>query len=144
MTDPSGPRQTPGVSDLPRYDMKEGSNRRMLPGLAYLLVFQLAGEIVVRGLGVPLPGPVLGLAFMLLFLRSGRVSAAVEPVARVLLANLSLLFVPAGVGVVGHLDVIAESGAAIMIAIVASTVAALSAAAWIFVWVSKLTGAQGE
>ena len=114
----------------------------MLPGLAYLLVFQLAGEIVVRGLNVALPGPVLGLAFMLFALRLERVSAAVEPVARVLLDNLSLLFVPAGVGVVGHLGLITESGVAITIAIVASTIAALLSAAWIFVWVLKLTGAR--
>lgn len=112
----------------------------MIAGLAYLLAFQLAGEVVVRGLGLPLPGPVLGLAFLLLAMRVERVSAAVEPVARVLLANLSLLFVPAGVGVVGHLGLLATDGVAMLLAILASTVAALLAGVGVFVLMSRFTG----
>ena len=116
----------------------------MIEGLAYLLGFQLAGEVIVRGLGLPLPGPVLGLAFLLVFLRIARIRAAVEPVARMLLQNLSLLFVPAGVGVVGHLGLLATDGVAVLVAILVSTVAALLASVGVFVLVSRLTGSGDE
>ncbi len=112
----------------------------MIAGLAYLLSFQLLGEVIVRGLGLPLPGPVLGLAMLLVALQAPRISQAVEPVARVLLANLSLLFVPAGVGVVGHLGLLATDGVAMLAAILVSTVAALAAAVGAFLLVARWTG----
>jgi len=40
----------------------------MIAGLCVILICQLAGEAIVRALGVPVPGPVLGLLFMLLLL----------------------------------------------------------------------------
>ena len=116
----------------------------MIAGICCLLALQLAGEVVVRGLGMTLPGPVLGFVFLLVCLRVGWVSRAVEPVARVLLPNLSLLYVPAGVGVVGHLGLLASDGVAIVVAILASTIAAMLAAAGVFIAVSRLTGSRDE
>lgn len=114
----------------------------MIAGIAFLLAFQLTGEVVVRSAGLPLPGPVLGLAFLLLGLRVGGIAEAVEPVARALLGNLSLLFVPAGVGVVGHLGLLATDGVAILLAILVSTVAALLTTVGVFVAVSRVCGGK--
>ena len=36
----------------------------MLAALATLLVCQLAGEVIVRALSLPLPGPVVGMALL--------------------------------------------------------------------------------
>jgi holin-like protein len=105
----------------------------MIFPLTLLLGFQLAGEVLSRGLGLPFPGPVLGLAGLLVALRlvpglAGRMQA----VAQGLLANLSLLFVPAGVGVVGHLEVLRAEGVGLILALVGSTALAIAVGALVF------------
>ncbi|MEY9460536.1 putative effector of murein hydrolase LrgA (UPF0299 family) [Bradyrhizobium ottawaense] len=40
----------------------------MIAGLSLILLCQLVGEAIVRGVGLPMPGPVLGMAFLLLLL----------------------------------------------------------------------------
>jgi putative effector of murein hydrolase LrgA (UPF0299 family) len=89
--------------------------------MAWLLVFQSAGEILSRGLSLPLPGPVLGMVLMLVGLRFARVREPVSACASFLLAHLSLLFVPVGVGVMTHLDLLGRYGARLLLVIVVST-----------------------
>ena len=75
----------------------------MLRGWAVLLAFQLAGESLTRLAGWPVPGPVVGMALLLVVLEVAPAAAeGVGPVATGLLSHLSLLFVPAGVGVMLH------------------------------------------
>jgi holin-like protein len=102
----------------------------MIGALTLLLLFQLAGEVVVHLLALPLPGPVLGMAllFAALALRGGP-SPDLRGTANGLLQHLSLLFVPAGVGVMAHWHRLADEGVAIVVAIVVSTVLALAATA---------------
>ena len=92
-----------------------------LQGLALLLLLQTAGELIVRALGVGLPGPVLGLAMLLPALRWAPVARRAQAVASVLLQHLSLLFVPVGVGVIVHLDALAPLGWKLAVVIVVST-----------------------
>ena len=63
-----------------------------LRGLAWLLVFQSAGELVSRALSLPLPGPVLGLMFMLVGLRWPLVREPVSECGSFLLAHLAFVF----------------------------------------------------
>ena len=94
----------------------------MLQGLAVLLTCQLVGEVVAQALEIPLPGPVIGLVllFVVLLIRGG-IPEPVERVSAGLLENLSLLFVPAGVGVIVHLSRVADEWVSISIALVVST-----------------------
>ena len=69
-----------------------------LRGLAWLLVLQVIGELLSRGFSLPLPGPVLGLVLLLAALRFEFVREPVAECAGFLLAHLSLLFIPVGVG----------------------------------------------
>ena len=99
----------------------------MIASLSLILLCQLAGEALVRGIGVPIPGPIIGLMLLLLLLllrdrfavlargplQDGE-GGGVESTSRGLLANLSLLFVPAGVGVVQKLDLIVDHGIAFL------------------------------
>jgi holin-like protein len=120
----------------------------MIASLSLILLCQLIGEVIVRGLGLPMPGPVLGLLFLLLLLlardrfallATGPLSGGgVENASRVLLANLSLLFVPAGVGVVQKLDLLAEHGVAIIVVLAVSVVVTLLATVATFVLASRL------
>jgi len=96
----------------------------MIASLSLILLCQLAGEALVRSLGLTMPGPVIGLMLLLLLLllrdrfallaRGPLQGDGVESTSRGLLANLSLLFVPAGVGVVQKLDLIVDHGIAFL------------------------------
>jgi len=67
----------------------------------------------------------------------------IETTSRGLLANLSLLFVPAGVGVFQKLDLLAEHGIAIVLVLAVSVVVTLLATAVTFRLTSRLlTGGQ--
>ena len=120
----------------------------MIQALTILLGCQLAGEIFTRGLALPIPGPVLGLALLAAGLwwnahRSGAPPEAVErtqigKLALALLANLGLLFVPAGVGVVEQLPVLGNNAAAIVIALVVSTALTLVVTVGVFLLAKKL------
>jgi putative effector of murein hydrolase LrgA (UPF0299 family) len=109
---------------------------------ALLLLFQLAGEVLSRLWAPSVPGPVLGLAlFAAALVASPRLLAAVRPTMTELLRHLSLLFVPAGVGVTVQLDRVAADGAAIGAALVISTAAGIAVGALAFRAVARLTGA---
>ena len=113
----------------------------MVHDLLILLACQLAGELLVFLAGLPMPGPVLGLLLLvLLCLARGRVPAALETTAPVLLSHLSLLFVPAGVGVMLHLARIAEEWPAILAALLLSTWLTIAVAGLLFV---RLVGSTG-
>lgn len=104
----------------------------MLRGWAVLLVFQLVGELVARLLQWPVPGPVLGMLLLLaaLELRLPRDEPLVT-VSSGLLSHLSLLFVPAGVGVMLHASRLAAEWQALVAAVLVSTVAAIGVTGWI-------------
>ena len=82
-----------------------------LRGITWLLLLQSIGEVISRALHLPLPGPVVGMLLLLFALRWHLVHDSVSVVAEFLLQHLSLLFVPVGVGVMTHLDVLGKYGA---------------------------------
>lgn len=92
-----------------------------LRGLALLLLFQCLGELLSRALAAPLPGPVLGLLILLLALNLPALRPPVQAAAELLLAHLSLLFIPVGVGVMTHLALISQYGLRMLLAIALST-----------------------
>lgn len=99
----------------------------MLVGLTWLLGCQVAGEVLVRVTGVPLPGPVVGmvLLFGLLQWRRPDPDAGVLRVSDTLLAHLQLFFVPAGVGVVIYLGVLRDQAWPVTLGLVGSWLAGL-------------------
>ncbi|MBE2264135.1 MAG: CidA/LrgA family protein [Burkholderiaceae bacterium] len=94
---------------------------KTLQGLAWLLVLQSLGELLSRGLRLPFPGPVVGMVLLLVALRWSIVRSSVGAVAEFLLAHLSLLFVPVGVGVMTHLQLLGQYGLRLALVIVLST-----------------------
>jgi len=93
----------------------------LLRGLALLLLLQAAGESLTHAFDLPLPGPVIGLVLLLAALRLQLVRDLVVDAAEGLLAHLSLLFVPVGVGVITHLDVVSAYGLRLLAVVVLST-----------------------
>jgi holin-like protein len=109
----------------------------LLTGLAWLLLCQSAGEVLVRLLALPLPGPVVGMLILLLALRLEFVRAPVGAVADALLAHLSLLFVPVGVGVMTHMGLLSTYGLRMLVAIVLSTWIGLVVTALVLRWLLR-------
>src|SRR5947199_10607533 len=107
----------------------------MLAGLTWLLVYQCVGEILARWTGLPVPGPVIGMVLLFATLLARNVAPESLPTAASgLLSHLSLLFVPAGVGVMLHFQRVASEWLPIAVALVASTVLALAVTAWVMRW----------
>lgn len=120
----------------------------MIAALTLLLACQLAGEAVTRLFALPVPGPVIGMALLFLGLRL-RPKAALEgaplaTVAGVLLAHLSLLFVPAGAGIVRHAGALLAHGPGLIVALVVSTALTLAVTALVFVKVAALIDSAPE
>jgi holin-like protein len=104
----------------------------MLNGLTLLLVVQLMGEGIARGLKLPVPGPVVGLILTLVLLKAApQVRELLSEAANGLLSHLSLLFIPAGVGVVMYVHELAQDIVPIAIAIIVSTIVGLGVTAWV-------------
>lgn len=117
----------------------------MLNYLTLIFGCQLVGELVTRALAIPLPGPVLGMIvlFLLLSIR-GSVPEKLSSTADGLLAHLSLLFVPAGVGVMLHFSLLGDDWAAITLALVVSTVLTIVVTALMMSWLTKYTATPGK
>ena len=104
----------------------------MLQGLALIFLCQLAGETLVRLLGVPVPGPVAGMVILLggLVLAGGP-GESLRRAGTGLLGYLTLFFVPAGVGLVTHGPRLAADWLPILAAIVVSTLATMLLVGWL-------------
>jgi holin-like protein len=119
------------------------SGARLVPAFLALLSAQLTGEALARLVGLPLPGPVIGLILLLAgCIAFPGLAALVRPIAQGILGHLSLLFVPAGVGVIGHLGLLGREGWPLLAAVVLSTGLAIAVGALTFAAVAHLTGAE--
>lgn len=94
----------------------------MISALTQLLIFQLIGEVIARGLDLPVPGPVIGMLLLFLALLARRGPAPeLQSTSQNLLQHLSLLFVPAGTGVVAHLHRVADEWLPLLLSLLVST-----------------------
>lgn len=102
----------------------------MIGALTLLLVFQLVGEVLARALNLPVPGPVIGMAlmFVALIIRGGP-GESLRSTATGLLQHLSLLFVPAGTGVMLHFGRLGDEWLPLTVALVASTLLSIAVSA---------------
>ena len=104
----------------------------MLAALTVLLVYQLVGEIVAVALGLPVPGPVIGMAMLFVTLIArGAVGEDLRQTANGLLRHLSLLFVPAGVGVMAHFGRLQHEWLPIAVSLVVSTLVTIAVTAFV-------------
>lgn len=122
----------------------------MIGAFAGIFSCQLLGEIIVRAFGLPLPGPVLGmgLLFVYLLLRTDRgaqkIPAPIASVADGLLGHLSILFVPASVGLMRYFDLLAANALTVTLAVTVSTVLAMAATAVTFRLLSRTPDPQAS
>ena len=105
----------------------------MLEGLTILIFLQFLGEIIAGVTQLPIPGPVIGLAFLAAYaLWRGAMPQVVEIAGDSILKHLSLLFVPAGVGLIAYGDRIMAEGTRILILLITSTAVTMAVTALVF------------
>lgn len=109
-----------------------------LNGITLLLTYQLVGEVTVRLLSLPIPGPVLGMVMLFItLLVRGHTPEPLNTASSALLSHLSLLFVPAGVGMMVHFDRIASEWLPITLALFFSTLLTMVATAGVMHFTSR-------
>ncbi len=117
----------------------------MLKGVAILLVFQSIGEVVAHFTRGVVPGPVLGMVLLLVVLVARKkIEPAIAQAADGLLANLSVFFIPAAVGVMLYASSLQQSVLAWTLAIILSTIAAISTTALCLRFLLKRTENSGN
>src|SRR5690606_14153118 len=105
----------------------------MIGAIALLLVCQLVGEAVHRLTGLPLPGSVIGMVLLLAWLALvPRERLTLTQVTGWLTAHLSIMFVPAAVGVMEEGAILSRYGLGIVVAVVVSTLLTLAVTALVF------------
>ena len=110
----------------------------MLNALTLIFSCQLVGELLTTALRLSLPGPVIGmtLLFVILLLK-GNVPQDLGQTGDALLSNLSLLFVPAGVGVMAHFTLLRHNWLPLSVAIVCSTLVTIALTAGTMVAINR-------
>lgn len=114
----------------------------MILGLTWLIGFQILGEVTVGVLDLPVPGPVVGMLLLFVFLRLRRPpqSSSILRAGSGLLRHLQLFFVPAGVGVVAYLGVLGDDWLPISVAMLGSWLLGLVVVGWTAVGLERLLG----
>ncbi|MBU3013286.1 CidA/LrgA family protein [Poseidonibacter lekithochrous] len=99
----------------------------MLKGIITLLVFQFLGECISILFSLLVPGPVIGMVLLLIFLIIRKSSFhSLDNSVGILLKYLPLLFIPAAMGIITQIDLISKEFFAIFIALVFGTLIALA------------------
>ncbi|MBQ4831942.1 CidA/LrgA family protein [Pseudoalteromonas sp. MMG010] len=85
-----------------------------------IILFSLAcAKMVLYVINIQFPAPLLGMVFLLLFLLTGLVKEhQVKPSASPLLNIMPIFFIPAGVGFIEHLNLIAEHASFLMTVVI--------------------------
>jgi putative effector of murein hydrolase LrgA (UPF0299 family) len=111
----------------------------VIEALAILLLCQLAGEVLVQVSGIPVPGPVVGMAllFLGLWLR-GSLPEPLRDTGQTLISHLALMFVPAGVGVMLYFERVSREWPAILVALLISTLATITITALVMAGMMRL------
>lgn len=114
----------------------------MIEGLVLLLVFQLLGNVAEMYFHLPVPGSVLGMFLLLVALiANDRLASWVRPISLVLISYLAVLFVPAGVGIMLHIDRLKNEALPIGVSLVVSTILTIAVTALVIkystIWLQK-------
>ena len=115
----------------------------MLGYLTLIFACQLAGELLVAALGVPVPGPVAGMLILLAgLLARGSIPNDLARVGDFILGNLSVLFVPAGVGVMLHAGLLGDDWLPVSVALLVSTALTIAVTALVMQWMTRAQKAE--
>lgn len=115
----------------------------MLAALTILLVCQLIGEAIAVGLDLAVPGPVIGMVLLFagLCIKKG-IPQQIDQTGSFLLKHLSILFIPAGVGIMVHMGQLQNDLPMVILAVIGSTLAGILVTALVMTGLQKLQTKQ--
>lgn len=117
----------------------------MIGAIAALLLMQLAGTLLVQFTQIPLPGPVVGMLLLFCYLLwHGGVPKELLRTTRPILENLSLLFVPAGVGIVAHWNEVSSQAGRVALVLVLGAAITLVTTAYVLHWLLRRAPAKKD
>lgn len=94
----------------------------MLSGVVTLLAFTVAGDLVSESLHLPVPGAVTGMILLMLYLQwRDTIPPPLETVSRMCIRYLSILFLPASVGIFFMTDLLASQWLPLGLALLVAT-----------------------
>ena len=97
-------------------------HRSRLAQVGLIVLLWLAGEAVSRGMGLPIPGSVVGLLGLLVLLVTGTIHlSTMRRGAYALLADMLLFFVPAVLAILDHSEFLGLTGLKVLAVILAGT-----------------------
>ena len=117
----------------------------MLSGLIILFAFTLTGNIISTALELSLPGSVLGLLALLVYLRlTGGASESLSLMAEKLIGFLPALLIPPGVGLFFLGDIMQGQWLAVGLAMFVGTLLSIAVTAWVMQWLIKREEQSGK
>lgn len=94
-----------------------------MTGLLVLLIFLLAGNLLQDSLTLPIPGSIIGMMLLLLFLTiRGRTPESLSQISKTLSPLLPLFIIPVSVGIVTQKELLAENGVALLVIMAVSII----------------------
>ncbi len=122
---------------------------KFLYGITLLLVFQLMGEGISLAFSLSIPGPVIGMLLLFLSLlifykiKKNNIDKqhqddALSTSANAILSHLSLLFIPAGVGLIVHINRLEDQWLPIIAAIALGSIITMAVTAWVMIFLNRL------
>ncbi|WP_068268431.1 CidA/LrgA family protein [Caviibacter abscessus] len=94
--------------------------------LMYILIFSFLGEGLSPFIPLPIPGSVIGMFLLFIALETKIVNLKkIENVGSFLIANLGILFVPAGVGIMTKFGLIKEIWISFFVLTIVTTIISL-------------------
>jgi len=95
---------------------------KILKELTIVLLITFLGEVLSRGLSLPLPGTVVGMLLLLICLLLKVIKVdSLQSISTYMLDNLAFFFLPAGVGIISSFDLLKGNTIKILFIIFIST-----------------------
>ncbi len=117
----------------------------MLSGIVTLLLFTVIGNFLSEGLGLPVPGSVIGLILLVIYIQlQGEVSESLDSVSQFCIRYLALLFIPGCVGIYFLGDLLADQWLPILAAVLIATPLSLIFTAVVMQWTLKMFGKENR
>ena len=115
----------------------------MLSGIVTLLLFTVVGNLISDGLNIPVPGSVIGLVLLMIYLQmKGEIEESLDKVSQFCIRYLAALFVPGCVGIFFLSDLLTQQWLPIFLAMIVATPITLGMTALILQWLLKKFGKE--
>ena len=116
---------------------------KILFQLSLIMVLCLLGELLAQIIPFPIPGTILALCLLFILLKARIIKLSwIQDVGDLLLKNMALLFVPAGVKIMAYFGLIKDIWWKLLLVSILITVVTFLSTAFVVTAVMKLTGKE--